>query len=785
MNRRTGGGSRAWARRLVAGLAIGAVSAALAQPGPPEAGLDPQPNAETITFQEFTRPIRLDALVDWMASTLDINFVLEDPGLGGATVEFRAPMEIDREDLLPMFESILSMYGYAITQTNEGVYIVTQGAKLPVQFEGKLPSTRIFATPLIQPSALQTAINSALSQDQSASARIAAIDDLGVLISTAPGPVNRTIESIIQSLLESREGWSFHQISLTYIAAGQARRRLMEFEGQLSARGGGEGGQQGGAARVSGTLINIGDRLILDHVSNALIFRGTAREAEKVRGLVDMIDEPSKLIVRRYTAGPMATQIAQMGARLGLGAVQGGGAAGGQRPDQAALLGSGFELAGQEASFFTYYGTPEQHELVDALVEEFADQARLEAMVVEFYKLEHADAEDATELLRELLELESVDDFADSPFLPPSLEQRGITRTRELTGQPTPDVVVAETGEDAGQALTPVEGVQILADTGSNQLVVRAPVRQQEEIESIIRRIDRRRPQVYLEARIVTVNASESFRLSIDTAITDPTSDVPIFTNFGLINDPRDTTITPLQGLTAAVIDNDYVPIIINALETEGDGRVLSTPTILVNDNETGSLDSTTNEPFSQTTQTVGTPTQTSLGGTISAGTRLNVTPQISAGGFLNLEFEVELSSFLEQSNPDLPPPTRSDVISSVVTVPSGSTVVIGGLTFESENSSVNKVPILGDIPVLGALFQDQSERSSLRTLYVFITPRILRDESFRDLRLLSQGPLEKANVAPLVPPLEPAEIPLLKPNLPKVVTDAPVELETAEMEGE
>jgi type II secretory pathway component GspD/PulD (secretin) len=739
------------AQALITALVLAAGAPAAGQPD----ALEPQPEAEVITFEQFTGPIRLDALLDWISKTLEINFVLEDPGLGNAQVEFRAPMSVEREDLLPMFESILSMYGYAVTQTREGVYVVTQGARLPVQFEGELPSTRIFATPLIKPSALQTAINSALSQEQTAAARLAAIDDLGILISTASGPINRTIEAIIQSILERREGWTFHQIELTFVAAAQARQRLLELAGQISAQTPGQPGQAGATPRAAGALVDIGERLILDHVSNALIFRGDAEEASQIEELVDMIDEPSRLIVRRYTAGAMAGQIARMGSRLGLGSVRAAGGPGGGRDQE--VMGSGFELPEQDAAFFTYYGTPEQHTRVRELVDEFADQARLEAMVVEFYKLEHSDAEEAAELLRELLELEAPEEFADSPFLPPSLEQRGITRTAEITGA-DPDVVLAP-GDGAQQSLTPVEGIQILPDIANNQIVVRAPARQQEEIESVIRRIDMRRPQVYLEAQIVTVNASESFSLSIDTALTDPDSDFPTFTNFGLIDDPRDTTITPLQGLTTAVINSDYVPIIINALETEGDGRVLSTPTLLVNDNEDGSLSSTTNEPFAQTTQTVGTPTQTSLGGTISAGTVLNVTPQISAGGFLSLEFEIELSSFLEQTNPDLPPPTRSDVISSVVTIPSGSTVVIGGLTFESENFSVNKVPILGDIPLLGALFQDQSERSSLRTLYVFITPRILRDENFTDLRLLTEGPIERAKLDPLVPPLEPAVI--------------------------
>jgi len=780
---------------LAAGLAA-APADAQAQPqnGPQDQPGDappPQPDADTITFADFSEPIDLVALLDWMSQTLDLNFVLEDPGLGDAQVEFRAPMSIPREDLLPLFESILSLYGYAITQTDQGVYVVTQGARLPVQFEGELPSTRIFSTPLIKPSALQTAITSALNQDQAASARLAAIDDLGVLISTAPGPINRTIEAIIANLIESKEGWTFTRIELTHIAATQAQQRLMELAGQVAPQQGAQPNQPAGARSQSGALVTLGDRLLLDQAANALIFRGTANEAAQVRDLVEMIDTPSKLVVKRYPAGAMAPQIARIGERLQLGAVQTSG--GGARGAATSGLGAGFELSGQDATAFTYYGTQEQHTRVEALVDEFADQARLESMVVEFYKLEHADAEEAAERLRELLELDTVDDFADSPFLPPSLEQtsqRGIQRTEQIAGtQAARGQTQGGQGQEGApgeQTLTPVEGIQIIDDEASNQLIVRAPVRQQSEIKTIIDKLDTRQPQVYLDFVIISVSRSKDFNLTVETSFTNPDSDVPLFTNFGL-TDPRNTVINPFTGFTSAFIRNDYVPFVITALETKGDGRIMSQPKILVNDNEEASLNSTENEPFSQTTQTVGTPTQTSLGGTISAGTVLNVTPQISSGGFLKLEFEIESSSFDRSSQqPNLPPPTTSDVISSVVTVPSGSTVVIGGLVTKDTGDSVSQIPFFGDLPLIGPLFQSRTEEDNIRTLYVFITPRILRDENFADLRLISEGPLADADVEPLAPELEPVSIPLILGRKPAAeLINGPGDADDGGMNGE
>ena len=91
-----------------------------------------------------------------------------------------------------------------------------------------------------------------------------------------------------------------------------------------------------------------------------------------------------------------------------------------------------------------------------------------------------------------------------------------------------------------------------------------------------------------------------------------------------------------------------------------------------------------------------------------------------------------------------------------------------GGLTFTSESESVSKIPLLGDLPVLGFLFRSKAKDVSDRTLYVFITPRILRDPTFADLRLITRGPSEKMEIdlgGP--PPLEPALMSIVETTAP------------------
>ncbi|TVQ33133.1 MAG: type II secretion system protein GspD [Phycisphaeraceae bacterium] len=513
---------------------------------------------------------------------------------------------------------------------------------------------------------------------------------------------------------------------------------------------------------------------MLDRAGNSIIFRGDDADAAEFKRFVDLVDIPSRLIIRRYHAGRYSARIASYGDKQGLGSVSASGAGGAGRaraaqPDadqSAGLIGSGFLLDAEEEGSFTYFGTRSQHDQVAALVEEFAEQVREAEMRVEFYKLKHARAADAADLINQLLDLDRAQ-TADSPFLPRGVEARGVRRIdppqqRQPEPQPTRDPDRPATRDEDEVGLTPVEGIAIIPDEANNQLIIRAPQRQQREFVRIIDSLDQRRPQVYIEVQIVSVSASKQFDFSIDYALgNDSPGNVPIFTNFGLRGDPFTTDLPNPSGITAAVIRSNYIPVIVNMLQTEGDGRILSTPRILVNDNEEARLDSTRDEPFATTSQVVGAPSQTGLGGTLSAGTSLSVTPQVSEAGFLILDFEVELSSFGERPNPDLPPATDRNVFSSAITIPSDSTVVVGGFTRESRTDTVNKIPLLGDIPGIGNLFRNISKMNSTQTIYVFITPRVLRDQSFTDMRLLSEGPMATMNVIDSLPPLEAALMPL------------------------
>ncbi|MGQ0627253.1 MAG: hypothetical protein ACT4PL_04030, partial [Phycisphaerales bacterium] len=88
-----------------------------------------------------------------------------------------------------------------------------------------------------------------------------------------------------------------------------------------------------------------------------------------------------------------------------------------------------------------------------------------------------------------------------------------------------------------------------------------------------------------------------------------------------------------------------------------------------------------------------------------------------------------------------IPPARLENTVESVATIPSDSTIVVGGLDFVQTNRTVVKVPFLGDIPIVGQLFRDEQKSNVNRRLYIFITPKIMRSPTFDDLRLLTMGP--------------------------------------------
>lgn len=150
----------------------------------------------------------------------------------------------------------------------------------------------------------------------------------------------------------------------------------------------------------------------------------------------------------------------------------------------------------------------------------------------------------------------------------------------------------------------------------------------------------------------------------------------------------------------------------------------------------------------------------TTFGGTADAGTAITVTPHIMEGDRLRLEYTVSISRNVGDSiDPALPPPRQENRLQSVVTLPDGYTAVIGGLEDETETEAVSQVPVLGSIPIFGALFRNRSVSTTKSRFFVFLRCNVMRREGFEDLRYLSERDADVAGIDGPFPVLEPRVI--------------------------
>ncbi|KAF0807209.1 general (type II) secretion pathway protein D [Alcanivorax sp. S71-1-4] len=303
--------------------------------------------------------------------------------------------------------------------------------------------------------------------------------------------------------------------------------------------------------------------------------------------------------------------------------------------------------------------------------------------------------------------------------------------------------------EGGQQAPNPGSKVSIQADTSLNALVIRAEPAKMEELQSIVRQLDVRRSQILIEAAIVEVGGNLGLDLGVQWAAGDLERGVG-GTNF-------DTAGISLNDVIASVLAGEPTTQLSNGLiigggETDSDGNLrwggflqalasnsnvnlLSTPSVLTLDNQEASIVVGQNVPFvtGQSTSTgsgIDNPFQTIQRQDV--GITLTVTPSLAGDSTVRLELEQEASAVQASvdgvNSVDLITSKRS--IKTTVLADDGETIVLGGLIQDDVRRTETKVPILGDIPLLGVLFRSTSDSREKRNLIVFLRPTILNDSA-------------------------------------------------------
>jgi general secretion pathway protein D len=254
--------------------------------------------------------------------------------------------------------------------------------------------------------------------------------------------------------------------------------------------------------------------------------------------------------------------------------------------------------------------------------------------------------------------------------------------------------------------------------------------------------LDKRRPQVLIDVSLVEIAQKNAFEYDLNLIAN--AKDV-VTGNIAIKSDPLPyTTGSKMEGgfnsKSAAdafrgFFSDDKIQALLTAIDTKHYGRILAKPKILVNDNEEGKInttettyvgETTTSYPSQGTTGGVLNPVYTTAYKPYEAKIELVIKPHISEGNLLRLEVTMvreDFKNIVENKPPDY---TKSN-ITTIVTVPDGSTIILGGLTKLNQEKDTSKVPLLGDIPLAGALFRGVNNKTNDTHLYVFVKANILR----------------------------------------------------------
>ncbi len=274
-------------------------------------------------------------------------------------------------------------------------------------------------------------------------------------------------------------------------------------------------------------------------------------------------------------------------------------------------------------------------------------------------------------------------------------------------------------------AQSPASGVRVIADKDNNALLIYAPAGEYEKIEAAVKKLDVVPRQVLIEMTIAEVTLTDEYQYGLEW----------YFSSRGHQGGQLDTGAAGIAqlapGFSYAWKDSaGAIRAVLNSLATNSKLNIISSPHVMVSDNQVAKIQVGDRVPTVSQTQSLATTTTTT--GVISSvqyidtGVMLAVRPHINAGGQVTMEVSQEVSNATKTTTSGIDSPTISKrTAQSTVTIQSGETMVLGGLIKEEKNDGSAGVPLLSEIPIMGALFGNQTKKNNRTELVILITPRV------------------------------------------------------------
>jgi len=766
--------------------------------------------AKTIAMEFYG--LDIDHLLRLLSYAAQVTIVKSEQVTGPITVIAPAPVPLDVA--FQILDSVLEVRGFTMVRSSTGIYKVLPIAEaiqsgLPLQFgerPGEYPAGDDLRTQVIPLENLDA--NDLASQLQgllSENASLIPTSTNSLIITDTGDNIQLALELIADTEGQLAGGFKVYQLQyydatemadlVTSIVlsrggpAGAARRPA--WERRVVGRGGAPTRPQRRTAPQPQAAAAGPEFAYPDVRTNSLIVLATPTHLKQIEALMAELDRPVSLRdaffvypVQNLVASELAQLLAPLiGAQVSGGAQAGGaprsaGAGGGVSPQRQQsysrpFSGQGGVLRSSSA------GSPQRPRRTDAAA----------ALEVEPLMGEPAGAR-----------------AAEAPGIAPAPE--GPTQAPPQPEIPTIEAPVpgGEYEEPASLTGAGVAQAIIAADDNTNALLISAPPEQIDLIQQMLEKLDVLPPQVHIRAIIAAVTLTRDTSLGFQwesLGRTWGTFNGEVFTggtgtNFG-VTGPTDTS-TP-TGFFATLTGSQFEAVL-NVLTTDSRARILSAPSIFTTNNQEATIDVSEQLPFPtgtfQSTTAVGA-VSTSISYR-SVGIVLNVTPRVTQGDIVRMEVEISANEpGAETQVAGLSYPTFSQrLATAVLNVKDGHTVVLGGLMKENIGRSVSRVPILGDLPLIGTLFRSTKSTREKAELLLFLTPHVIRSPGEaaelteaersrlpdvpRSLRSVA-GP-EQPELPPsaLVAP-EPAEPTLEMPELvppvvetPEVVEGQPVE---------
>ncbi len=734
------------------------------------------PNADETL--ELALPEKLDiiSLLDLVGKYLNFNYVYTQQTLAGKEVNLKVQGPIKVKELYPLVESVLKFTGLAMTRKGNLVTIVPletaldidpaliQGERGEVQY-GDVVVTRVFQLSYINTASARTLIEGM---------KVGAVTELpatGTIIVTGYAYRMSRVEELLEIIDKPGRPKQFKFRQLKYTMAKTLApkvKQLVEQMGDISiAIAKPETPAQPSRRRLPSrrppspptpepskpTIY-----LDADERTNRILMIGQEEELGVVEDLIDALDVEQQDLrslrmyeIQHVDAKEVRGKLEELGI-IGAGRATTPGRittravaprAPGGAPSPTPTPGGEAELPTEELQVVVIESTnsllvnasPEQHALIATIIAYVDSETLQQAIPYVVYPLENQKPTDLAEVLNKLIQ-ETIRD------------EKG--KIQQVIKRQEDEII-------------------IVSDENTFSLIVFASKKNQEWISSLIKSLDKRRPQVLIDVTLVEISEVDAFTYDLQLISKFPemlpggsmqklgAGEAALLSPFPFNRVQEATSILGDTGGGKGFYADRHIQALLQLMEKKGYGRVLAKPKILVNDNEKGHIDTTSTIYVSRSSSTVYTTATTPTGEApistsytfdqFPSGITLDITPHISEGTLLRLELKMTRSSQVApqggiQAN-QAPPDKTENNVETVVTVPDNSTIILGGILTLDQTKKNWKVPLLGDVPIVGGLFRKIDDSSTQKKLYVFVKANILRpgegETALADIKLISE----------------------------------------------